>query len=209
MPGHAQREGLAGARLSDHQGDAGAALAEVAHHSGLVLARGRMRGQRGPHRVMANNGGLLADPVGGGGDQPLLHGQQFGGGPAALLQCPIRHHGHGPLGTEPVGQLLELGPGGSGEVPADGGDDVLAGEGGRGRGQPVRSGQPIEQPTGHLRGHRPVLAAVGCPAGHRPDQGVRVLSALGRLPPPPSIQGVRRLVLLGLASGLHGPLDQP
>jgi hypothetical protein len=76
-------------------------------------------------------------------------------------------------------------------------------------GQPVRAGQPIEQPTGHLRGHRPVLVAVGCPAGHLPDQGVRVHATLGRLHPPPAIQGVRRLVFLRLPGRVHGPLDQP
>ena len=60
-----------------------------------------------------------------------------------------------------------------------------------------------------LSGHRPVLDAVGCPAGHLPDQGVRVHAPLGRLGPPAAIQGVRCLVLLGLAGGLDGPLDQP
>jgi hypothetical protein len=76
-------------------------------------------------------------------------------------------------------------------------------------GQPVRAGQPVEQPTGRRFGHRRVLDAVGCPAGHRPDKGIRVHPPLGRLGPPPSVQGVRGLVLLGLAGGLDGPLDQP
>jgi hypothetical protein len=35
------------------------------------------------------------------------------------------------------------------------------------------------------------------------------VSALGRLLTPPSVQGVRGLLLLGLAGGLDGPLDQP
>jgi hypothetical protein len=51
--------------------------------------------------------------------------------------------------------------------------------------------------------------AVGCPAGHLSDQGVRVHPALGSLVPPASIDGVRGLVVLGLARGLDSPLDQP
>jgi hypothetical protein len=105
------------------------------------------------------------------------------------------------------GQVLELGPVGAGQLAAEGGDDVLAGEGGRGRGQPGRTGQSLE----HL-GHRrlgQVLVAVACPTAHLPDQGVRVVAALGRFRPPPSIQGVRGLVVFGLASGVDGPLDQP
>jgi hypothetical protein len=48
-----------------------------------------------------------------------------------------------------------------------------------------------------------------CPAGHLPDQGVRVDTAVGRLGPPAVVQGGWCLVLLGLAGGLHRPLDQP
>jgi hypothetical protein len=76
-------------------------------------------------------------------------------------------------------------------------------------GQPLRAGQLVKYSIGLCSGHRPVLLAVGGPAGHRPDQGVRVHAALGRLGPPPSIQSVRCLVLLGLAGGVDGPLDQP
>jgi hypothetical protein len=158
---------------------------------------------------MAGHGGVLTGSADGAGDQPLLDGQEVGGGPAALLQGPVGDHSHCPLGQEPVDQLLQLGPSDPGQAGAQGDQDVGAGEGGRGRGQPVRTCQPVEQPTGHLGGHRPVLWAVSCPDGHRPDQGVRVVSALGRLGPPAAIQGVRGLVLLGLAGGLHRPLDQP
>jgi hypothetical protein len=94
-----------------------------------------------------------------------------------------------------------------GELAAEGGKHVLAGEGGRGRGQPGRAGQPLE----HF-GHRPLrqaLAAFAGPAGHLPDQGVWIGAAFGRLRPPPPVQGVRRLLLLGLAGGMHGPFDQP
>jgi hypothetical protein len=111
-----------------------------------------------------------------------------------------------PLGQEPVGQRLELCPSGAGQAGAQGDQDLGAGEGGRGRGQPVRPGQPIEQPTGHVRGHRPVLVAVGCPVDHRADQRVRVHPALGRLPAPAAVQGVRGFVLLRLSGRMHGHL---
>jgi len=83
---------------------------------------------------MANHGGLLADPVGSDTDQPLLHGQQLRRGPAALLHRPLRHHRDCPVGQEPVGQPLEFGSGGAGQLTAQRGQYVLAGEGGRGRG---------------------------------------------------------------------------
>jgi hypothetical protein len=168
-----------------------------------------MRGQGLPHHLMGGHRRLLAGPARGAGDQPLLDRQQLRGGPAALLQGPVGDHADRPLGQEPVRQLFQLGPGSTGQTGAEGDQDIRAGEGGRGRRQPLRAGQPIEQPTDHLRGHRPVLWAVSCPAGHRPDQGVRVHAALGCLRPPPAIQGVRGLVLLGLAGGMDGPLDQP
>jgi hypothetical protein len=122
-------------------------------------------------------------------------------------QGPVGDHAHRPLGQEPVRQALELSP--SGAVQAQGDQDVLAGEGGRGRSQPFRAGQPVEQPTNSFSGHCPVQVAIWCPAGHLPDQGVRVHPPLGRLRPPPSIQRVRRLVFLRLPSRVHGPLDQP
>jgi hypothetical protein len=67
----------------------------------------------------------------------------------------------------------------------------------------------VEQLTGRRTGHRPILIPGVCPAGHLPDHGVRVHAALGRLRPPPVVQGVRSFMLLGLAGGLDGPLDQP
>jgi hypothetical protein len=207
MPGHAQGERLARPGPPDDQRDAGAALADVAHHPGLVLTGGWVGLEGGPDGLMSDHRRLLTGPVGGRGDQLLLDGQQLGGGPAALLQRPVGHHRNRPVGQEAVGQLLELGPGGPGQLAAEGRDHLLAGEGGRGRGQPVRAGQPIE----HLD-HRPlgqVLVLLADAAGHLPHQGVRVLAALGRLGPPPPIQGVRGLVLLGLAGGMDGPLDQP
>jgi hypothetical protein len=163
--------------------------------------------QGGPNRVVGHHRRLLVGAAGGGGHQPLLHAQQLGGGPAALLQRPIRHHRHGPLSTEPISKVLELGPADADQLATKGSDDVLAGEGGRGRGQSVRTCQPLE----HL-GHRPLgqaLVAVAGPAGHLPDHGVRIVAALGRLRPPASIQGVRGLVIFGLASDMDGPLDQP
>jgi hypothetical protein len=207
MAGHAKGEGLACPGPAHDQGDASAALADIPDHGLLVLASGGMRLQRCPHRVVGDYGRLLVGAAGGGRDQPLLDGQELGGGPAALLQRPICHHADRPLGTEPVSEIFQLRPAGPGQLAAEGGDDVLAGEGGRGRGQSVRTCQPV----GHL-GHCPlgqVLVVVACPAGHLLDQGVRVVAAIGRLCPPPTVQGVRGLVLLGLASGLDGPLNQP
>ena len=169
-----------------------------------------MGGQGLAHRLMGGHGRLLARPAGGAGDQPLLDRQQVGGGPAALLQGPVGDHADRPLGQEPVRQLLQLGPAGAGQAGAEGDQDVGAGEGGRVLGQPVRAGQPVEQPTGHRPSDtvrswsrlavRPVTSRTRVSAS---------TSALGRLLPPAAVQGVRGLVLLGLAGGLDGPLDQP
>jgi hypothetical protein len=156
---------------------------------------------------MGHHRGVLASATGRGGDQPLFQGQEFRSRPAALLQRPLGHHRHRPFGKEPVGELLELGAAGAGQLTTHRCYHVLTGERGRLGGQPVRTGQPVKH-----RSHRPLgqlLAAVACPAGHLPDHAVRVVAALGRLPTPAVIQGVRGRVLLGLAGGLHRPLDQP
>ena len=116
MPGHPEGEGLARPGPAHDQGDACAALADVPDHGLLVLAGGRVRLEGGPDRVVGDHGRLLVGAAGGGGDQPLLDGQQLGGGPAALLQRPLRDHGHRPLGQESVGQPLELGPAGAGQL---------------------------------------------------------------------------------------------
>ena len=207
MPGHPQGEGLASPGPADDHRDAGAALADVVDHRPLVVAGGGVGGQGGPDAVAGHHGGLLAGSVDGSADQALLDGQQLGGGPATLLHRSLDHHGHRLLGQEPVGELLELSPGGAGELAAEGSDHVVAGEGGRGRGQPVRTDEPVE----HF-GHRmfgQCLAAVDRPAGHLPDEAVHIHAPSGRLRPPPSIQGVRSLVLLGLAGRVDSPLDQP
>jgi hypothetical protein len=207
MAGCAEGEGLACPGPAHDQGNAGATLTDVPDHGLLVLAGGGMRLEGGPDRLVGHHGRLLLGATGGRGDQPLLHGQELRGGPAALLQRPVRHHGHGPLGTEPVSQALELGSTGARELAAEGSEHVLAGECGGLCGQSVRTCQPLE----HL-GHRRLgqtLVAVACPAAHLSDQGVRVVAAFGRLCPPPSIQGVRGLVVFGLAGGMDGPFDQP
>jgi hypothetical protein len=131
VPGHAQGEGLARPGPPDHHRDAGDALAEVADHPGLVLAGGRVGLEGDPHGLVVDHGSLLADAADRDRDQLLLHCQELGGRPAALLQRPLRHHGYRLLGQEPVGQLLQLGSGGAGELAAEGCDYVLAGEGGR------------------------------------------------------------------------------
>jgi hypothetical protein len=61
-----------------------------------------MGGQGGPNGLIGDHGGPLVGAAGGRSDQLLLDPKQFGGGPAALLQRPVRHHGHRPLGQEPV-----------------------------------------------------------------------------------------------------------
>jgi hypothetical protein len=209
VTGDPESEGLARPRPPHHEGDALTALAQISDHRLLIGAGSGMGGQGVTHRLMGGDRRMFLRPAGGADDETLLHRQEVGGGPAALLQGPVGDHADRPLGQEPVGQLLQLDPSGTGQASPKGDQDVGAGEGGRGRGQPVRAGQPIEQPDSSFSGHRPILVAVGCPVGHRADQGVRVVSALGRLGPPAAIQGVRGLVLLGLASGMDGPLDQP
>jgi hypothetical protein len=207
MPSDAEGEGLAGPGPADDQGDPLAALADVPDHGLLVLAGGGVGLEGGPDRVVGDHGRLLLSAAGAGGDQPLLHGQQRRGGPAALLQRPIRHHGHGPLDQEPVSEVIELGPGGAGQLAAEGGEHIPPGEGGRLGSETLRTGQLVE----HL-GHRPLgqaPVAVACPGAHLPDEGVRVVAPLGRLRPPPTVQGVRGLVVFGPAGGLDGPLDQP
>jgi hypothetical protein len=121
-----------------------AALAQVADHGLLVGAGGRMGSKRVPYRLVGSSGCLLARPAGGGGDQPLLDGEEVGGGPAAFLQGPVGDHADRSLRQEAVGQLFQLGPGSTGQTGAEGDQDVGAAKGGRGGGQPVRSGQPIK-----------------------------------------------------------------
>jgi hypothetical protein len=102
VAGDAQREGLAGPGPAHDQGDALAALAQVADHRLLIRSSGGMGGQRLADRLVGHPGRLLLDPAGGPGDQPLLDRQQVGGGPAALFECPIGDHTDRPLGQEPV-----------------------------------------------------------------------------------------------------------
>jgi len=179
MAGDAQGEGLAGPRPPDDQGDPLAALAQVADHPLLIPSGGRMRRQGLAHRRMGRHGRLLAGSAGGRGDQPLLDRQQLWGGPAAFLKGPAGDHADRPLGQEPVRQRLQLDPSGAGQAGAHGDQDLGAGEGGRVRGQPVRTSQLVEQPDGRVRGHRPVLIPVTCPAGQLPHQGVRVHASSG------------------------------
>jgi hypothetical protein len=209
MPGDPNGEGLARPGPPDDEGDPLAALAQVPHHRLLVRSGGRMRGQGVAHGLMGSHSRLLIGPTGHPLDQPLLDREQLRGRPAALLQHPIGDHADRPLGTEPIRQRLQHGPSGSGQPGAEGDQDVRAGEGGRVLGQPLRAGQPVEESSNSFTGHRPVLDPVGCPVGHCPDQGVRVHATFSRLGPPAAVQGVRSLVLLGLAGGLDRPLDQP
>jgi hypothetical protein len=63
MAGHTQGEGLARTRSPDHDGDALAALTQIADHRLLVGSGGRMRGQGLPHRLMGDPARLLAHPA--------------------------------------------------------------------------------------------------------------------------------------------------
>ena len=99
MPGHAQGRRSCPSRPCPRPGRR---RRRPGRHPGPSPAGPHRRsggpGQGGPDRVVGDHRGLLAGAAGGGGDQPLLHGQELGGGPAALLQRPIGHHGHRPLG---------------------------------------------------------------------------------------------------------------
>jgi hypothetical protein len=143
MAGDAEGEGLARPGPAHDQGNALAALAQISDHRLLVAAGGRMCRQGLAHRLVRGDSRLLVRPASGAGDQPLLDRQQLGSGPAALLQGPVGDHTDRTLGQEPIGQLLKLGPFGAGQPCAEGDQDIRAGEGGRGRGQPLRPGQLV------------------------------------------------------------------
>jgi hypothetical protein len=209
MPRDTQGEGLARPRPPHHEGDALATLAHISDHRLLVTAGSGMGGQGITQRLMGSDRRMFLHPAGGADDETLLHRQEVGGRPAALLKRPVGDHADRPLGQEPVGQRLQLAPSGPGQAGAQGDQDVGADKRGRGRGQPVRASQPIDQPDSSFSGHCPILVPVGCPVGDRADQRVRVVSALGRLGPPSAILGVRGFVLLRLSGRVHSPLDQP
>jgi hypothetical protein len=129
--------------------------------------QGRVRVQAARSAARARRQAAWAAPPG----RPTLARTRIATtGRSALLEGSVGDHADRPLGQEPIRHLLEFGPSGPGQAGAQGDQNVLAGEGGRGRGQPVRASQPIEQPTGHRIGHRPALIPVGCPAGHLPDK---------------------------------------
>ena len=75
MPGRSEGEGLAGPSPPHDQGDAGTALAEVAHHALLVLASRGVCGQGGLDGLVAGDDGLVAGAADRRVDQPLLCGQ--------------------------------------------------------------------------------------------------------------------------------------
>jgi hypothetical protein len=62
---------------------------------------------------MGGDGRLFARPAGGARDQPLLDGEEVGGGPAAFFQGTVGDHTDCSLGQEAVGQRLELCPSGA------------------------------------------------------------------------------------------------
>jgi hypothetical protein len=85
MAGDAQGEGLARPGSPHDHGDPLATLTQIPDHRLLIRPGGRMRRQGVAHRLMRDLRRLLAGSTGGASDQPLLDGEEVGGGPAALL----------------------------------------------------------------------------------------------------------------------------
>jgi hypothetical protein len=72
VAGDPQREGLTGARPTLHHAHPIAALADVADHPRLVVADGRVGGQRRAHHLGRDHPGPLGLAVLGGDEQGAL-----------------------------------------------------------------------------------------------------------------------------------------
>jgi hypothetical protein len=206
VAGDPQGVGLAGAGLADDHLDAGAALGDVADHRGLLAGDRRMRPERFAHGLVGGHGGLLAGAVDRRGDQPLLGREQLGSGVAALAGGVLGHHADDPLGEEAVGQPLQFGRRGGGELAAESDQDLAAGEGGGVGGQPLGAGELVEGALDGQVGHRRLAEL---PAGDLPHQPLGVQAALAGLLPPAPIQRLGGLVGLGRAGGMRHVLHQP
>jgi hypothetical protein len=112
MPGDPQGEGLARPGPPHHEGDTGAALAQISDHRLLVAAGSGMSGQGVPYRLMRGDRRMFLRPAGGADDETLLDRQQVGGGPAALLHRPVGDHTDRPLSQKPIRQPLQPTPSG-------------------------------------------------------------------------------------------------
>jgi hypothetical protein len=175
MAGDPQGEGLARPGPPHDHRNPLAALAQVVHHRLLIRPGSRVRGQGLAHRLMGDHGRVLLGPAGSGGDQPLLDRQQ--------VRVDQRRSSRARSATTLTARSAKNRSANSSSSirPTLASSAPRAtstsgrGEGGRLGGQPVRAGQAVKHWIGHLFGHRPVLLAVGCPAGHLPDQGVRVV----------------------------------
>src|SRR6266542_1724456 len=208
VAGDPQRVGLAGAWLTDHHRDAGAALGDVADHGGLVVADGGVGPQRGTQGVVRTHCGLLVGAANPRLDQPLFDGEQLGGGIAVLPRGVLGHDADGSLGHEPVGQVRQL-------VRAD--LSLRAGE-------LVKhlADRPLVQSSGVLSGVPSTLVQsciqsraylVAGPdldgSGDVADQPLGLDPQRAGLVLPAAVQRLGGLMLLGLAGGVDGELDQP
>ena len=159
------------------------------------------------HRLMGSPGRLLARPAGGAGDQPLLDRQQVG-----------------------VDQRRSSRARSATTLTARSAKNRSASASSSARPAPARPAPRATRTSGRAKVDAFSVSPSGqarwanrwhtvCWTAHPgrgwlssrspPDQGVRVHPALGRLLPPSSVQGVRRLVLLRFAGGLDSPFDQP
>jgi hypothetical protein len=77
-----------------------------------------------------------------------------------LTACSAKNRSTSPSSSAPSGAI---------QTGAQSDQDIRTGKGGRGRGQRLRTGQPIEQLTNDCIGHRPVMVPVERPVGHLPD----------------------------------------
>jgi hypothetical protein len=109
LPGHPERPGLAGAGPADDDGHAGAALGEIADHSGLVLADGGVAVEDLADQLRAHHRAVLLGALGGGVDELSLQCQQLRRREPLHAQPAIMGDPDRPLGQEPVGGRLRLG----------------------------------------------------------------------------------------------------
>jgi hypothetical protein len=75
LPGQPQRPGLARPSATDDDGDAGAALGQVADHGRLVLTGAAVAVQDLPDHLRPDGGAALVGSLGGAVDQVALQGQ--------------------------------------------------------------------------------------------------------------------------------------
>ena len=151
---------------------------------------------------------LLSSPADRGGEQPLLHLEQLRGGVAPLPDRTLGRHHHRALGTEPVGQMFQLGRVDGGQLGAERHHYIGAGERGGLLGQPLGAGELVERPADRTPlGVQPTWQ-LPCPAAHPVHQPLRINAQLAGLLPPAAIQRLGGVVGLGRAGGMRHVLDE-